>query len=677
MKLSVKNEATSPAAEIFISGVIGESWWDTSLMDEKRFRSALDAIPEGRKIKLYWNSPGGSVADGLAMHSAIKRRRNDITSIITGEALSIASYAPLAASKVVTPRAAVWMVHKPWTGDAGNADRLRKTADALDTYETAMVAEYVAKTGQKEEKIREDLRAETWMSGEEAVAYGLADELSDEPVTFEPIDSALNLGIRRMPEAVAARRKPTAQQGGDERNTKMNRSMILALLKKHGVTVAEDAPDEKLTESLETLVTEKKVTEEEKAEAMKNAHTFAQLSEQLVRVTAQLERERNSRITKAIDQAVVDGRIPVATAKNWTARALKDETVLDDIAAMEPRRIGTDPVRGLIKPGDACALDTIRGKAAGSERINYMIENWGSLRQAEASGRFRPMGANTGTDSATLLGTMQSETAVTVLQTQLAPLRALSMDMPLEPMVPRRPVIVRVTTAGGTAQTNATSFEDTTNFVGTVAPITVTPAQLTAGGYLTNAELNSGNKMSQWATIKAQEIAQAIMGAVATVITTANFTETPLTSASSAFSGTDLNALWGQLAKAPTKYAVISSTYMAKLLPTNLESINGLSGWPGWAGVFVNDYWTGATANTTGFVCHPQAIAAVMGEPVLPESAGRAGLTSSSIAVPGLGVSVQLNSWFSLAGRNDWMTMDVCFGAAKCDGTAGILIKSA
>jgi hypothetical protein len=65
-----------------------------------------------------------------------------------------------------------------------------------------------------------------------------------------------------------------------------------------------------------------------------------------------------------------------------------------------------------------------------------------------------------------------------------------------------------------------------------------------------------------------------------------------------------------------------------------------------------------------------------MGEPVTPDSAKRAGLTSTSIPVPGIGASVQLNSWFSLTSRTDWMTLDVCFGAAKCDGSAGILIKS-
>lgn len=683
MNLTVRNQQTGDAAEIFLSGAIGESWWDESLMDERKFREALDRVPAGRKIKLYINSPGGSVADGFAIHSAIKRRASDITAIITGEAASIASMIPLAASKVITPRASVWMIHKPWSGAVGNAEDMRKAAEALDKYESAMVSQYVRKTGRSEDEIKEALAEETYFTGDEAVAWGLADELSDDGIEeLTPLSEsqAKKLGYWCAPVALGRRNK-TAGHGGDERKNEMNRAMILALLKRHGVTVAEDATDETLTTELDKLVTEKKVTEQEKENALKaekaRVASIDDLRAQLDRVNAQLERERTGRITKAVDTAVAEGRIPVAQAKNWVRRCLADETVLDDIAALEPRRPGADPT-GLhrIAPGAACALDVIRALKTPAERVAHMRDNWLELRQAEAAGRFRPMAANTGTDSATLLGTMQSEVLVTVLQTRLGPLRALSLDVGNEPMVPRRPVIVRVTTAGGTPQSNPTNFEDTTNFVGTVDPVTVTPAQYTAGGHITNAELNSGNKMAQWATIKAQEIGQAIMGAVAAVITTGNFTETPLTAAASAFSGTDLNDLWGRLAKAPTKSAIISSTYMARLLPTNLESINGMNGWPGWDGVYVNDYWTGATANTTGFVCHPQAIAAVIGEPVSPESAGRAGLSSSSVAIPGVGVSIQMNSWFSLASRTDWMTLDVVFGAAKCDGSAGIIIKS-
>jgi len=100
-------------------------------------------------------------------------------------------------------------------------------------------------------------------------------------------------------------------------------------------------------------------------------------------------------------------------------------------------------------------------------------------------------------------------------------------------------------------------------------------------------------------------------------------------------------------------------------------------GLPGWNAVAQNDYWTGATANTVGFACDPQAIGVGAGLPMTPESAGRGGLRQSVITVPGIGISVQLNEWFSLASRVDWATYDVVFGACSLDATAGVLLKSA
>jgi len=328
-----------------------------------------------------------------------------------------------------------------------------------------------------------------------------------------------------------------------------------------------------------------------------------------------------------------------------------------------------------IEAGAACGLDHVMRKPDARARAAFMLENWNEFRQ---QGRqFAPQAANTGTDNSTLLGTFLDQRAITVLQTKLAALRAFTLDASPNTMIPLQPVIIREVTAGGTAQTNATNFEDTTNFVGTVAPVTVTPSQYTAGGYITNAELNSGNRMDQWATIKANEIAQKALGVVTALIVTGTFTSDIQTIAAGSFAIADLNDIWALLAKANNRYAVLSSTYIAKILPTTRENFNPmLEGLYGWDGIVPNDYWTGATANTTGFFCDRQAIGVVAGLPATPANAGNAGLAQSTITVPGL-ISVQRNNWFNTATRSDWFTLDIVMGAAVIDATAGRIMKSA
>ena len=52
-------------------------------------------------------------------------------------------------------------------------------------------------------------------------------------------------------------------------------------------------------------------------------------------------------------------------------------------------------------------------------------------------------------------------------------------------------------------------------------------------------------------------------------------------------------------------------------------------------------------------------------------------LTQTTVTVPGLNVSVILSEWFSNISRTSWWTVDIMFGAALGDATAGFLIKSA
>lgn len=641
----VFNITTDGKSSIRISGPIGASWWDDSGTSASQFVAALDAIPRGSKVDLYVNSEGGSIKDGLEIYNAIKARAADVTAIITGYAVSIAGVIPLAAGKVVSPRGSVWMIHKPWTMQQGNADDMRKAADMLDKHEAALVAIYADETGQSKERIASDLAAETWMTGEEAVAYGLADELSDDPVALAGLDGSR---YRRMPLAMGTTRN---QKKGDH----MNDDTITA--PNAGTNTPAPA-----------------ATEPKPADTLDGAKIMAELHA----VKEQLAKERKANHERIVDSAIADGRV-TASQKGYLLNNLdRDEAGTLAYIASLPVNRGLEPLRPTITGGKD-AVESYHEIKTPKGRFAFAVSNWSDVRSAERR-RGGVYGANTHSGLSTITGTMIADGVTTVLQNRCAALSACARDFGTNAMIPRQPVIFKQVQAGGTAQSNATNFEDTTNFVGTIEPLTITPAQLTAGGHITNAELNSGLRMSDWVEVKGAEMADKIMAAVAAIITTGNFTATPLTAAAASFGGSDMKTLWGQLKKAVRKSIILDGEYYAMLLPATREQYNVEEGgsWPGWNGVFLNTVWTGATTNTVGFALDPaRAIAVAAGVPAVPESAGRAGLATNTFTVPGIELSVQSNSWFALAGRVDWMTFDVVFGAAKNDGTAGVLIKSA
>lgn len=133
------------AAEVFIYGDIGESYW-TETVTAADFVKELAAL-DVDQITVRINSVGGSVPDGLAIYNAIKRHKAAVTTAIDGMALSIASLIAMAGDSVEMADNAMLMIHAPWTIAMGNSVAMREQADVLDKWAEAMSTSYAAKTG--------------------------------------------------------------------------------------------------------------------------------------------------------------------------------------------------------------------------------------------------------------------------------------------------------------------------------------------------------------------------------------------------------------------------------------------------------------------------------------------------------------------------------------------------
>ena len=170
---SMQAAANAPTtAEISIFDEIG-MWGVTA----KQFISDLKALGDVKDITLSLNSPGGSVFDGLAIYNALRSSGANVTVKVMGIAASIASVIAMAGKKIVMPENTFMMVHNPLGGGFGHSEDLRAIADAMDKVGESLIATYVARTGKSAEEVKALLDAETYMSAEEAVSLGFADEL--------------------------------------------------------------------------------------------------------------------------------------------------------------------------------------------------------------------------------------------------------------------------------------------------------------------------------------------------------------------------------------------------------------------------------------------------------------------------------------------------------------------
>lgn len=229
---SIKAQAaTSDHAEISIHDAIG-SWY----INAQDFLAQLKTIT-AKNITLTMNSPGGSVIDGIAIYNGLRNHAEKTGATITVEVLgivaSIASIIAMAGDKIKMPKNTFMMVHSPSAGLYANAVELRDMADLLDKFESSLIATYVARTGKTAEEIKTLLDAETFMTADEAVAMGFADEVTEELKIAASFDlDNLPANIRSVFDAAKPVEKTTSV---DLANTKTFAADVIDLCAKHGM----------------------------------------------------------------------------------------------------------------------------------------------------------------------------------------------------------------------------------------------------------------------------------------------------------------------------------------------------------------------------------------------------------------------------------------------------------
>lgn len=176
-----ENKVRENTADVWLYDVIGG--WDGVTASD--FVLALADV-KADAITVHVNSPGGDVFDGIAIYNAIRNHPAEITVRIEGLAASAASFIAMAGDSIVIERNAQMMIHDASGLAWGNAATMREMADLLDKCSDNIADIYSQRTDRDASAWREDMRAETWYSADEALSAGLVDEIAGAVADGEP-----------------------------------------------------------------------------------------------------------------------------------------------------------------------------------------------------------------------------------------------------------------------------------------------------------------------------------------------------------------------------------------------------------------------------------------------------------------------------------------------------------
>ena len=175
-KISIEAESEE-TIQLLLYGDIGQ-YYSYSGISLDSVVSAL-AGKSADTIEVFINSYGGDMFESIAIKNYLMRRPEKIITYVDGIAASGGSLIAMAGDEIIMPKDALLMIHNPWTVAAGNAEDFRKLADEMDKANTSIQESYLSHFTDTREKLAELLEAESLLTAEEALAYGLASSIID------------------------------------------------------------------------------------------------------------------------------------------------------------------------------------------------------------------------------------------------------------------------------------------------------------------------------------------------------------------------------------------------------------------------------------------------------------------------------------------------------------------
>jgi ATP-dependent Clp protease, protease subunit len=131
---------------------------------------------DGSPVEIIINSPGGHVDAGSEIYTHLKAYKGEINTKVYAMAASAASLIAMGGKTSMAPTAQI-MIHNVSGVVEGDYRVFQKEASVLETYNRAIANAYMLKTGKSQEEILEMMNKETYLTAQEAVELGFADEI--------------------------------------------------------------------------------------------------------------------------------------------------------------------------------------------------------------------------------------------------------------------------------------------------------------------------------------------------------------------------------------------------------------------------------------------------------------------------------------------------------------------
>lgn len=203
---SLYQDIENKTADIYIYGDITSWPWLESDVSSYTLSKELQELDESiEEINVYINSYGGEVAEGLAIYNALKRHKAKIKTYVDGFACSIASVIFAAGDERIMTDTSLLMIHNAWTWAAGDANELKKQAEDLEKITQASINAYMSIVNITEDELKDSMKRETWLNGQEALEMGFATQLveaEEKTVATQSIRKALMQRIMKNSQKV-------------------------------------------------------------------------------------------------------------------------------------------------------------------------------------------------------------------------------------------------------------------------------------------------------------------------------------------------------------------------------------------------------------------------------------------------------------------------------------------
>lgn len=252
----------------------------------------------GEDLDVEISSGGGDVIAGNEIYTALRMYKGNVTCMIVGMAASAASYIATARKCVMTP-VGLYMIHNASGSASGDYHALDKGSEILQTVNKAITAAYVEKTSMSQEKILELMDKETWLTADEAVAYGFVDAIIENQEN-KTANQSIGFFNGKNPIAIY-----NSTQILDRETIEKTREMLKPLDKVKNTT------PEKVSDSV--LINTKKAEEKEEMDGVQNSISTVE--------------ELTASYPELVQQIRAEAAVNAANAENERLKAI------DDIAA--------------------------------------------------------------------------------------------------------------------------------------------------------------------------------------------------------------------------------------------------------------------------------------------------------------------------------------------------------